>query len=60
MPNDDFLSNEDREAAMRAEFYATHKAHGSLGTFYYFYYENAPLEYQYPPPPQRGDGGRER
>jgi hypothetical protein len=60
MRHNDFLTNAEREAAEIAELYATHKARGSLGTFYYLYYENAPLEYQYPPPPQREDGGRER
>jgi hypothetical protein len=48
-----------REAAEKARLYTVHKAHGSLGTFYYLYPENAPSEYQYPPPRQRDDGGRE-
>lgn len=51
MFNDDFQSSEERAAAMCAKLYATDKAHGSLGTFYAMYPENAPRQYQCPPPP---------
>ena len=60
MPDDDFVTSADRQAAELARLYNVHKARGSLGTFYYLYPENAPAEYQYPRLPQREDGGRER
>jgi hypothetical protein len=57
--SDGFDSSAAREAAEKARLYATHKARGSLGTFYQLYPENIPLEYQCPPPRRCDDGGRE-
>ena len=54
MPNDNFDTREERAAAKRAELYATHKARGSLGTYFEMFPDEKPI------PRQRQDDGRER
>jgi hypothetical protein len=46
MPDDDFDTREERAAAKRAELYATHKARGTLGTYYEMYPDEKPIEYE--------------
>ncbi len=36
------LADAEKAAAMRAQLYATHKAHGTLGMYYQLYPEDAP------------------
>jgi len=54
MPDDNFETEEERAAAMRAELYATHKARGSLGTYYEMFPDEKPI------PRERESEGRER
>ena len=39
----DSLTAAERAAADKAELYATHKAHGTLGMYYTLYPEDAPI-----------------
>jgi hypothetical protein len=54
----DFMTSDERAAAEKARLYQAHKAHGTLGIYYYLYPEDAPYQ------PLRGrdreDEGRER
>lgn len=47
------LTSDEKAAALRAELYATHKASGSLGTYYAMYPDEAPK-------PRERARGRER
>jgi hypothetical protein len=43
MPDDNFDTHEEREAAKRTELFATHKAQGSLGTYCEMYPDEKPI-----------------
>jgi len=56
MPDDGFDSEVERAAAKRAALFATHKARGSLGTYYEMFPDEKPI-----PRPRQSDGqDRER
>jgi hypothetical protein len=50
------LTAEERDAALRAQLYETHKAHGTLGVFYLMYPDLAPQRRSR----DGDDGARER
>ena len=55
----DETTHEEKAAAKCAQLYATHKARGSLGTYFQMFPDDAPPEY-WDPPRSRGSEGRER
>lgn len=52
------ITEEERRAAERAQLYRTHKAHGTLGMYFWFYPDEAPAPR--PVPREREEQGRER
>lgn len=55
---DDFRSQQERDAAERAELYETHKNRGSLGTYYEMFDDERPRPFEYWP--EHMKGGRSR
>ena len=57
---DNFESSEERAAADRAQLFQTHKARGSLGTYYGIYPQDMPAPMRQPEWERRRDQERER
>lgn len=53
----DLMTSDERRAAEKARLYLVHKAHGTLGIYYYLYSEDRPAPQ---PPREREHEGRER